>query len=135
MKRDMDFVRDLLLEIEGGKSHYVTMSKSIARSFWEDEANYPDDQEAERLEYHLRLLESAGYIRAKTLTAGGDWVIQQIEWKGHDFLDSVRDPEIWKKTKAVATKAKGFSIDLLGDIAKGLIKTQIKKHTDIEIDL
>jgi hypothetical protein len=56
-----------------------------------------------------------------------------LSWAGDDFLDSVRDPEIWRQTKEGAKKAGGFTVELLGDLAKGLIKTQIKKHTGVEL--
>jgi hypothetical protein len=57
----------------------------------------------------------------------------KLTWDGHDFLDSVRDPEIWNKTKDGMKAAGGFTFELLRDLAKGFIRTQIKKHTDIEI--
>ncbi|MDQ6867300.1 MAG: DUF2513 domain-containing protein [Pseudomonadota bacterium] len=40
----------------------------------------------------------------------------------HDFLDSIRDPDLWNKTKKGAKAAGGFTMDLLADLAKGLIK-------------
>jgi Hypothetical protein (DUF2513) len=54
---------------------------------------------------------------------------------GHDFLDSIRDPEIWRKTKEGAEAAKGFSFDLLKALAKGLIKTQLEQRTGVKLDL
>ena len=58
-----------------------------------------------------------------------------LTWDGHDFLDSVRDEEIWRRTKEGAKAAGGFTFDIIKDLAKGLIKTQIKKHTDVDLDL
>ena len=58
-----------------------------------------------------------------------------ITWEGHDFLDTVRDSEVWRKTKEGATAAGGFTFDIVKELAKGLIKTQIKKHTGLELDL
>jgi hypothetical protein len=49
------------------------------------------------------------------------------------FLDTVRDPEIWKKTKEGAISAKGFTLDLLQDLAKGFIKKQIEERTGITL--
>ena len=37
------------------------------------------------------------------------------------FLDTIRDPDGWAKTKSGAEKAGAFSIDVLSDIAKGVI--------------
>jgi hypothetical protein len=45
----------------------------------------------------------------------------------------MRDPEIWRKTKEGASKAGGFTVSLLADLAKGLIRTQIEKHTGVKL--
>jgi hypothetical protein len=58
-----------------------------------------------------------------------------LTWAGHDFLDSVRDSEIWRATKEGAQKAGGFSLELLAALAKGLIKKKIEQHTGIQLDL
>jgi Hypothetical protein (DUF2513) len=54
---------------------------------------------------------------------------------GHDFVDSVRDDSIWREAKDGAKKAGGFSLELLGALAKGLLKKKIEQHTGVEIDL
>lgn len=56
-----------------------------------------------------------------------------LTWAGHDFIDSVRDPETWAKTKKTAAGAGGFTVDLLKDLAKGLIKKKIEEHTGIKL--
>ena len=63
------------------------------------------------------------------------WSAVRLTWDGCDFLDSVRDDEIWRQTKDGVTKAGGFSLDLMKALAKGLIKKQIETHTGVELDL
>jgi Hypothetical protein (DUF2513) len=129
MKRDMDMVRELLLRIEAVKlvdSPTVVFSTS-------DDLMQPGEDRATVL-YHMQLLVDAGF--ATPLTLGISQFgpgIEGLRWKGHDFLDSVRDAEIWRRTKESASKAGGYTVDLLIDIAKGFIKTQIKKHTGMEV--
>lgn len=83
------------------------------------------------------LLVTDGYVNGIDATTKSsfcqEFIPMNLTDKGHDYLDSIRDPEIWKQTKAGAAKVGGFSLELIGDLAKGLIKTQIKKHTGIEI--
>ena len=50
-----------------------------------------------------------------------------------NFLETVRDPEIWDLAKNGAANAGGAGLELLGQLAKGLIKTKIEKHTGIDI--
>jgi hypothetical protein len=56
-----------------------------------------------------------------------------LTWHGHDLVDSIRDPEIWKMTKEGVEKAGGFTFELIGELAKGFIKTKIEKHTGVEL--
>ncbi len=57
----------------------------------------------------------------------------RLTWDGHDFLDSIRDPVIWQETKEGVKKAGGFSLELLGDLAKGLLKKKIEDHTGVQL--
>ncbi|WP_082113914.1 DUF2513 domain-containing protein [Kiloniella litopenaei] len=74
----------------------------------------------------LKYIKGEGYI-------GGGYCVERITSKGHDFIDSVRDPKIWAKTKKGVLEAGGFSIELLSDLAKGLIKQQISKATGVDL--
>jgi len=135
MKRDMDLVRDLLLEIEGGRRAFELMTPEMAEILGEDGAGIKPREQAELIEYHLALLDEAGLITIQAKLSGAVWQIGQITWAGHDFLDTIRDPAIWRETKAGAKQAGGFSLDLLKALAKGLIKKKIEQHTGVELDL
>jgi hypothetical protein len=72
----------------------------------------------ETVVHHVLLLESGGYIHQPQRHYYG------MTWEGHEFLDKVRDPEIWRKTKAGATKLNTWSVKLLGELATGYIKAK-----------
>ncbi len=55
-----------------------------------------------------------------------------LTWEGHEYLDSIRDPEIWDKVASAADEIGSFGIDTLKTLAKGFIKTKIKEHTGID---
>jgi hypothetical protein len=42
-------------------------------------------------------------------------------------------PEIWAKTNGGAKRAGSFSLNLLGDLATGFVKTKIEHHTGIKL--
>jgi hypothetical protein len=129
MKRDMDMVRELLLRIES--LHLPAGSADFLSAREEPLAHSNDDPDS--IAYHMRLLIAAGLIDP-TKTQGADsFGVRGLTWAGHDLLDSIRDPAIWKQTKEGAEKAGGFTVDLLGELAKGLIKTQIEKYTGIKL--
>jgi hypothetical protein len=56
-----------------------------------------------------------------------------LSWAGHDFLESVRNPDVWNKTRKVTTAVGGMTVQLLADLAKGFIKRQIEDHTGVKL--
>ena len=129
MKRDMDLIRELLLKLEalpmrsGGIMTITPDAEEIAVP------GYDHNQ----IGYHLSQIRRAGLIDeggAHPMVGIG---FRSLTWAGHDFLDSVRDPKIWEKTKKGAEAAGGFTVDLLKDLAKGFVKKQIEEHTGVKI--
>jgi Hypothetical protein (DUF2513) len=116
MKRDMDLIRSILLAFEKDES------KRHGKRVIADLAD--DDQ----ISMHLALLEDAGFLDTQIIRMGvggaslhSGW---RLTWEGHEFIEKIRDPEIWTKTKAGATKVGSWSIKLISDIAAGIIKAK-----------
>lgn len=135
MERDRELIRSLLLEIENGRRSFELTNPEVAIAIGMTTDGLPSRLESQKLEYHLKLLETSGMIVCQAKLLGVVWQIDHITWSGHDFLDAIRDPKIWKATKAGADAAGGFSIELLKALAKGLIKKQIENKTGITLDL
>ena len=126
VQRDMDYVRALLLDIEGKERPGLKDLLPV------DAGN----AEYAKLAGHLRMLiDEAGFVSGipAHINAGKNWLDLRLTWQGHDFLDSVRDPETWSKTKKGAAAAGGFTVDLLKDLAMGLIKKQIEEYTGVKL--
>lgn len=132
LKRDMDFVRDLMLEIEGGKRSFQLIDDNMASSLGIDVAEPMTREQVHKYETHLTMLVDAEFIRLRR-SSGGTWYVEEVTWAGHDFISSVRDSGIWQKTKAGARQAGGFTASLLADLAKGYVKAEIAKHTGMTL--
>jgi hypothetical protein len=63
----------------------------------------------------------------------GSTYFRRLTWDGHDFLESIGDDEIWKKTRHGAQEVGSWTFDLIKDLAKGFIKTQIEQRTGIAL--
>ncbi len=50
-----------------------------------------------------------------------------------NFLNSIRDPEVWKLTREGAAKVGGVGIEFLWEIAKAYGKQQIKEKLGLEL--
>jgi Hypothetical protein (DUF2513) len=86
------------------------------------------DHSPHEIEYHLTLLKEAAFV---DFLQG--FYFRGITWAGHDFIDSIRDPGTWAKTKMAAAGAGGFTVELLRDLAKAFIKKQIEEKTGIKL--
>ena len=129
MKRDMDLIRELLLKLEALP---MRMGGIISIPPDADEIAVPGYDSAQ-IDYHLGQIRRAGFIDeggARPMSGIG---FRCLTWEGHDFLDSVRDPKIWTKTKDGALAAGGFTVDLLKDLAKGFVKKQIEERTGVTL--
>lgn len=128
MKRDMEIVREILCKISdapGKPDHGVLV-----------EGKTPE--EAERILYHVELLEEAGLLRGQALGGLGMsspiWADLDLTWAGHDFVDAIRDPQVWKETKKELEDAGSFTFDLVKALAKGFITKKIEEHTGVKLE-
>ena len=112
MKRNMDKVRSVLLALEEIEGAFITALKAAPLGDTKDWA--------ETIEY-LRLLESAGYVENSGRSS------YRMTWAGHEFLETVRDPEIWSKTKEGANKLGSWSIKLLSELAIGFARAKAQE--------
>lgn len=146
MKRDMDLVRSILLDLEA-RTPNLANKEDFGYSL--ELAATTLSTTKEELVYHLVLLFEAGLIDGwalrgldhpigKALRLDSDYVFhvvpRHLTWEGHEFLESVRADEIWKQTKGAALSLGSFGIDTLKELANGFIKTKIKALTGIELD-
>lgn len=122
LHRDMDLIRTLLLEIESGKTYFdITPSLDPAAI----EA-LPNPRETRIRGEHLHLLGSAGLIEIDVENrATGQLVVRGLTWQGHEFLDDIRDPDIWRKTKERAKSISSVGVSFLWEIAKAEIRSKL----------
>lgn len=117
MQRDMALVRRLLLEIEAHPHGFVNAGVTVE--------GYSDDQ----IGYQLRLMVDEGLIEGRDATCLSDRsprvLVQRMTWKGHDFLDAVRSPEIWRSVQGSLNKVGGATFEIVKQLATELIKAQL----------
>jgi Hypothetical protein (DUF2513) len=120
VQRDMDLVRDMLLRIE--QDTRLDGTRFIGFKF--SELGIAADQS--KLAYHLAMLIEEGFLDGlgrtdiETLP-----VIRKLTWKGHEFLDDIRDSGIWSKTKERASGLTSVGVQFIWEIAKAEIKKKL----------
>jgi hypothetical protein len=137
MKRDLDLIRNLLIQVEDATDAHTQLDKNPWRVFASSGVHEPG-----LVKYHVRLMLEQGFLHQDSVKLDGQdqagrpaakFLSDALTNKGHEFLESVRDPEVWRKTKEGASKIGSFGIDLIKDLATGFLKTEIKKRTGVDI--
>lgn len=123
MKLDIDCVRDVLLTIEK-----LSMGCHGIDAFVKQTAKYGE----ENVQYTLAKLVEADFLIADIPMDEGGYYhyisVYCMKYAGHQFLDTIREPKIWKQTKSIAEKVGVFSIDFITKIATSVIVELLKPH-------
>lgn len=98
MRRDLEFVREILLRVESEAGPSGLGRDALARF-----AN--DDHDSGSVLYHVRIMAQGGLLDVATERIsnwGGDTEVMSLRgltWAGHEYLDSVRDPKTVAEVK------------------------------------
>jgi len=60
-------------------------------------------------------------------------VSYRLTWQGHEFLSTIHDPEIWRKTKAGASKVGGLGVEVLWGLAKEYVKAEVRGRLGVPL--
>ncbi len=113
MKRDMDLIREILIEMEKWPADARPEIKIAGRS-------------PEEITHHLGLMADAGLIHAVNASShdGEDWIPIKINWEGYEFLDAARSDTLWNKAKeTVITKTGTLTLEAV-KVALGMLMKQ-----------
>lgn len=131
MKRDLNLVREILLHFENVDKPRVSIKSLVF-----------EGHSAEAIAFHVELMKEAELldhlVDRPNLGIGRPSMVSfdmgiRPTMKGYDFLDSVRDPEIWRQTKSAANKVGGATFDFIIEIAKGVARQVLKERLGIEV--
>ena len=122
MKRDLSLCRELLLKLEATADqplavyHFPFGDADLTLDGWSDD----------EISYNLARMHEAGFFAENSdTTAEGGFLFSGISWAGHEYLDAVRDPERWRKTKDGAKAVGGLTFGLAKDLALTIAKAEI----------
>ena len=125
MKLDHECIRDLLLYLENNLNYggQININNLKIESYNKETLMYTAD----------KLIE-AEYLNAKicwNYTEPHIIMVESISFKGHQFLDNIRDDSVWKDTKNVLSKFKSTSINFVADVSSQIIANLISKQLGI----
>jgi hypothetical protein len=111
MKRCPDLLRQLLLSIEGAEGAELLHMPAI------------DGFDRPMVHFHVQLLIQVGFVQAhaELRHPRRDWLALSLTWKGYDYLETIRDPVMWRLVRRSLAKTGGWSIDTIAAIAKAFV--------------
>jgi hypothetical protein len=118
LQRNMDLIRDLLRAIEWNREMDGTRDFYIGSPDVLGISGHSDSE----VTYHLGLLINSGMIDGSM--AGLLPVVRGLTWDGHEFLDNVRNDNVWSKVKQQASTVSGVGLKVLTALAE----SELKKH-------
>lgn len=132
MRLNHNCVRDVLLFIEekqeiGSALH---LSDFLNLNNKKSDNNRLNKYDNETIEYTLMKLDETGYLNDYCCISQYQLIefdVTSITWKGHKFLDTIRDPKIWKTTQTVAAHLESVSISLISNIASNVLEHYIQQ--------
>ena len=122
IKRDLNLIRNILLETEAAPSDTLTVY-AIADKYHVD----PD-----LVAYQLDLLAEAGFLKVRGLTIAwtpdtrkyDDERINRLTLEGHNYLDAIRNDTVWQNTLA---ELRNIGISVSFEIVKEIASNYLKR--------
>jgi hypothetical protein len=118
MKRDMELVRAILLDIEANASPQGGLNRAVS----------VDGYDKATITAHVELMiRDAHLIHGKMMkfNTGDETMILGLTWRGHEFIDAARSDTIWSKAKnSILKHGSSVSFDLLLE----WLKAEGRKH-------
>ncbi|HHF7010411.1 DUF2513 domain-containing protein [Streptococcus mutans] len=125
MKFEPEVARDILLDVEELHQYPDPFTFSTSEKF-----NRAKKYDIDTIAYHCNLLKEAGFLNYDPIYGNNELqmvFINGITYDGHQFLDSIRSPKVWRETKTRAEKLGVFTINIISDIASSVISDMIKR--------
>lgn len=121
MKRDIDIIRNILLQVENSTNINGVKSEDLV-------------QDSTIHAYNFKLLVEEEYLHGKDITTYGSKFVPEmfnvnLSMLGHDFLDATRDDGVWQEVKSKATTIGSWTMGVLLEIAKVVIAGKIANAT------
>jgi Hypothetical protein (DUF2513) len=118
MKRDMDLVRAILLDIEANAPAQGGLNRPVS----------VDGYDRATITAHVELMIRDAHLihgEMKKFNTGDDTMIRGLTWRGHEFIAAASSDTIWSKAKSSILKhGSSVSFDLLLE----WLKAEGRKH-------
>lgn len=129
LELNKDCVRDILLKCEELLQMNDDGTMNTLQSG--DLKEVLPDYDLSVIKYSVLKMDEADLINARIISFDDSIVVEflifDITYFGHEFIEQIKDDNNWNKVKDVAKKVGSSSIDILLQIATGVLTNKINK--------
>lgn len=120
MKLNYNCIRDILLYVENN----TTFEKSAidVESLTE---SLEDKYDVDTIYYHIQKIAQTDLVDDVTWSDDAPEYIFSLSWKGHQYLDSIRDDSVWKSVTEKIKPLKSVPLQMIVPIATEFIKQKL----------
>jgi len=121
MKRDMELIRKILMQLEEATTHDVPIQLDI------------EDYQPEEINYNVGTAWKGGLIElygkpTSSHNSATHYLPKSLTWEGHEFLDTSRNESAWKRMlNTIKEKGGGLAFE----IVKALLIQYVKEEFNI----
>lgn len=116
MKLNNDCIRDILLFIES--------NTDFEKPFINSDALITNLQSYDKntIYYHIKMISQAELVDKVTFADNRPFLVYNLSWEGHQYLDNIRDDKVWKLLKEKTNQLSSVSLKILISLAPKLIE-------------
>lgn len=123
MHLNHDCVRDVLLYVEENANYNLRISTNSIKL---------NDYSIEEIVYSIEKLSEADFLNVTNVSTMGrqipGYIVQSITYQGHEFLDNIKDNNVWSDTKKQLSKFSSTSLSIISSVAAQVLSAKIKLH-------
>lgn len=119
MKRDWNLIREILLRFE-------SMPNINLQNFLGKSNLTADEEDNDEMAYQIKLLLQTELLDYPKHTDENSPFIIGLSWKGHEFLDLIRDDSNWEDVKLISSDIGFQSYDSLVQILKDIFALKLR---------
>ena len=116
MELKQDCIREVLLYLEKNSKldNYISNVDIKLEGFSQDDITYTIEKLAE-----------GNIINVVSKTFDNEYLIKDITFNGHQFLNTIRDDSVWKETKLRLSKVASVSLPVIQQVASTVLLTKL----------
>lgn len=116
MKLNNDCIRDILLFIED-KTDFENDFINV-----NDIAKKLNTYDTNTLYYHIKMIDQADLVDHISWADNRPYIISNLSWEGHQYIDNIRDDKVWKMIQDHTKKLSSVSLQLLISLAPTFVE-------------